>query len=883
MRKRIAIALLPALAAGIVLIGYFLHRDRKDLLTDPYKAIAADACILIETSDFQSFINSITGEAGLFGELAKVQELNEFNARLKYLSGLMSRPAIKKIMDGGTTLISFHPSGSGKLVPFLSMVIPAEIKLRQVRDVMQAAEIPGVVEMNRGGISLLVIPFVQGNRKDTIFLSTGSGLLTCSSSAAMMKRGSQQGTRDPDIRQSRGFTRVLLASGRNETKVFVIFGNLPELTGSLLGAGRPDLPDKIARLAGSACGDIIINEKGLIISGFAEISDSADLLSRYKTVTSGTLKTFRILPASTALFETIVLPQKDSEKMSDLAVKLKPWMGDEITRAWFNIKGRPVGENTLMIYELTNRVMCEQVFIDMARSGSPLFHFQPDDQTKIPVYQLNGEGIIQGIAGDFAPGVGEKYFTFHDNFMISGSSYVPVSRFLYDNLLNKTLANDPAYREFETTLPSRAGYLFYCVPSGIIDYLALFLNDQIIKGLRANKGSLDKIQAAGFQFASSNDMIYNSLSVLFADEVRADPATEWETLLDTTAGIKPFFFTNHNTGAREIFVQDLKGNAYLINSAGRVLWKVPLQERINGNVFMIDYYRNGKYQLLFSGRNYLHLLDRNGNYVERYPVRLRSPATSPPALFDYDNNRDYRLLIAGEDRLIYSYDKTGSVVKGWKPFKTTGPVTSEISFFRVSGKDYLVAADDRSIYFLDRTGNIRLRPREEVTKAAGSSVRLNPGTGASIVCSAPDGTVQHILFDGQVRKFKPRDFSADHSFDFFDIDADGFGEYIFIDKGMLYLYDNNRTEIFSREFGSPELGGPINFIFSGSDRKIGVFDTGRKLIYLIDRKGNIMSGFPLKGASGFSIGKLSDRSGWHLIVGGTDRFLYNYKLDAQAN
>jgi hypothetical protein len=42
-----------------------------------------------------------------------------------------------------------------------------------------------------------------------------------------------------------------------------------------------------------------------------------------------------------------------------------------------------------------------------------------------------------------------------------------------------------------------------------------------------------------------------------------------------------------------------------------------------------------------------------------------------------------------------------------------------------------------------------------------------------------------------------------------------------------------------------------------------------------------MNGFPLKGASMFSIGKLSDKSGWHLIVGGTDRFLYNYKIDTE--
>ena len=101
----------------------------------------------------------------------------------------------------------------------------------------------------------------------------------------------------------------------------------------------------------------------------------------------------------------------------------------------------------------------------------------------------------------------------------------------------------------------------------------------------------------------------------------------------------------------------------------------------------------------------------------------------------------------------------------------------------------------------------------------------------------------------------------------------------YIDKGVLYLYSHNRTEIFSRDFGSENLGGPINFIFSGTDRKIGVFDINKKLIYLINREGKTIEGFPLRGASMFSIGRLTEKSGWHLIVGGTDRFLYNYRIE----
>ena len=79
-------------------------------------------------------------------------------------------------------------------------------------------------------------------------------------------------------------------------------------------------------------------------------------------------------------------------------------------------------------------------------------------------------------------------------------------------------------------------------------------------------------------------------------------------------------------------------------------------------------------------------------------------------------------------------------------------------------------------------------------------------------------------------------------FDFFDVDGDGFGEYVFIDNGILYLYDRNGKEMFTKDFSSSKLGGPINFTFSSADRKIGVFDADRNLIYLIDSKGEIMDG-----------------------------------------
>jgi len=889
--KRIAIASVILLIAGLALIGYFLQQGRKSLFTDPYKVISPDACVIIETVDLKSFLNSLTTGRGLFGELGKVKELARFNGELKYIADLLNKPNFTKLFTEGVATISFHPGKPGGINPLLSMPVPGDIKTRHIRDMLSSAGIRLTTITKINGNSVIEVPVNADGRKDTAFIALISGLMVCTDSRALVKEAGIQAIKLNDVRNVPGFKKVLLASGKNVDKIFVIFPNLPRLLNPLLISRKKELLEKIGRLAGTAGGDIYISEDGLVLSGYTESPDSSTLLYKYKMLPSRDFHTYKILPSSTALFETIILPSiilhnlsdtSVTQEARDFAARIRPYTGEEITRAIIDIKGRPVSDNTLIIYELNNREQVEQIFLDSPGAKNEILYFEPDDQVKIPVYRTSFRGLIRVLLPGFATDCNETYFAFYDKFMIAGTSYATVSRLLYDNILNKTLVNDLTYRDFENTLPSRAGYYFYCIPSHIIDYLSDFLNENIINALRSNKSLLNKIQAAGYQFASSNGMIYNSMSIKFKEVAREESTTEWETLLDTTACIKPFFFTNHTTGAKEIFIQDMKNNTYLINTAGRVLWKVPLNERIIGSVYMIDYFRNGKYQLLFCGRNYIHILDRNGNYVERYPVKLRSPATNPMAMFDYDNNLSYRIFIAGEDKMIYSYDKTGNVVKGWKPFRTTGVVKAEINYFKVSGKDYIVAADENSVYFLDRSGNKRLNLTEPVTKAEGSPIRLTMGSEPFVVCSSPDGTIQQVYFDGSVKKYSIRKFSDEHTFDIFDVDGDGFGEYIFIDKGILYLYNRNRSEIFSREFGSGDLGGPINFIFTASDRKIGVFDGKKNLIYLIGKNGKTMNGFPLRGASMFSIGKLSDKSGWHLIVGGTDRFLYNYKIDTET-
>ena len=890
MRKKPAIILLFLLFAAIVVTGYYFFLSRRTMLTDPYKAIAPDACFVIETVDLKSFMNSITSGQGLFGELSNIKELKTFNTKAKFIADQLNKPEYKQVLNEITVLISFHTDNKNVIHPLMVAAVPGNFRKRNIIEFMKASGASEVIEDKEIDGTTIKIPYNIDNKKDTVFLKLNSGLILISSSEEIISGAGKAISSGTDIRSLNGFSRVFMASGKKEDKIFIVFRNLGPILASIYTGEGKYIADKITKLADVAAGDIYISESGLVLSGYTESLEKDQVLNRFKNVTPEEFNTYKLLPSSTVYFETTI--RSSSELAGEGGLKkagstagftdlFRPFLGNEISRVYLDLRGRPIKENSLIIYELTDRSLAEQIFVREAADPEGIIYFSPDDVTKIPVYKTTVTGLCESVNPELAPGVSETFATFFDSFLVTGSSYATISRFLYNNLLHKTLANDLSYRDFESTLPSRSGYYFYCIPSRILEFMSLYVDEKITSALKANRNSLSKLQAVGYQLAPSNDMIYNSISLGFREKMREESTTEWETLLDTLAAIKPFFFTNHITGAKEIFIQDLNNNTYLINSAGRVLWKVPVREKITGAVYMIDYFRNGKFQLLFSGKNYIHILDRNGNYVERYPVKLRSPSTNSLALFDYDNNRNYRLFIAGEDKQIYSYDISGSTVRGWKPFRTAGIVETEIAYFRISGKDYLVASDESSVYFLDRTGNRRLNLKEAVTRAKGSAMRLNPGSNPSVVFSAPDGTVQHIYFDGTVRKSVLRPVSIDHLFEFFDVDGDGFGEYLFLDKGILYLYDHDKTEIFSRDFETESAGGPISFIFSSTDRKIGVFDINKNLIYLVEKNGDTAQGFPLRGASMFSIGKLSDKSGWHLIVGGTDRFLYNYKLEAE--
>ena len=246
----------------------------------------------------------------------------------------------------------------------------------------------------------------------------------------------------------------------------------------------------------------------------------------------------------------------------------------------------------------------------------------------------------------------------------------------------------------------------------------------------------------GIQTTAVGKLPYISIAALTpqANEEAQDNAL-WRVRLDTTAATQPFAVDNHYTHKSECLVQDVAGRVYLIGTDGMILWKRAIDGKIVGNVSQVDFYGNGKLQYVFTTRQTLYVIDRLGNDVGSFPVRLPSGATSgvSPAL--YGDGSPLRFFVGCESGVAL-FGPDGQRVDGWNMTAPEGQLAGPTKHLVCGSKDFIVSHDQYAYYFNDRQGKKRLQV-EPIAPSA-ESVMATDAMGMSFVTSLADGSIVSI-------------------------------------------------------------------------------------------------------------------------------------------
>jgi hypothetical protein len=262
---------------------------------------------------------------------------------------------------------------------------------------------------------------------------------------------------------------------------------------------------------------------------------------------------------------------------------------------------------------------------------------------------------------------------------------------------------------------------------------------------------------------------------------------------------------------------------------------------------------------------------------------LPAEATSPLSVFDYDNDKDYRLVVALADKSIRNYSASGNPVKGWDAEKTEDLVKAPLKHIRVKTKDYIFALEESGkIHLLARTGETRFNPKSNLQHYAGNEFTIINGKSISETRMIyPDtlGNIVELQFGNGEVDFSLTGIAEGSFITFADINNDSKKDYIIADDNEIRVYDSSREKLFEHSFDGQITYAPHVYSFGSNDMRIGVTVAEISECYLIDDEGEITDEFPLFGNTPFSIGDLNKTGDWNLVVGDTLGNVLTYSLE----
>ena len=216
---------------------------------------------------------------------------------------------------------------------------------------------------------------------------------------------------------------------------------------------------------------------------------------------------------------------------------------------------------------------------------------------------------------------------------------------------------------------------------------------------------------------------------------------------DTTVVIPqgPFSVKNSGTGKMNLFYQNSHGAICLQEEGGKGLWGVPFDGKLCGTAHNVDYYANGKLQIIFGSGSRIHVIDRLGRFVTGFPIDLGKEILLGPDVYDFNGTKAYNIMVLHKDNTIEMYNLKGKKPSTWKTIIAPETIKGLPEMIKVGGSTFWVVRTSIQtlIYpfgggssMTSFKGDQMIRPDSKITV-------LDDGMSVSVEC-----------YDGQTRTVK---------------------------------------------------------------------------------------------------------------------------------
>jgi hypothetical protein len=684
--------------------GYLRLKENKEPNISALEHIPGNVSCVIETNKCSELVSKLTRQNLIWNALLNNNSLQVAQNGIRFLDSLVNSSAeISEVLSGNSVYWAFL-----KKEKTTEHVILFKVKEKN-NEALFLDFFEKVFAKETSISSFDAFYFTNNNQKWLV--SYKDGIVYVSSDVGMLQNCIELNKAE-SLAKNNGYLNLLKENGDQNTQIYFnhSFSTI--------------LPKNSFSQQSLFGMDVKLNE--ITFTGYSN-SDSSSLFSSLKNQGAESIHGFELLPNNPDIIEGVTLSDvnlfyKNIEKQRSskmVALNTIAWqtLNDS---ALYNIKAesfenidQEIISGTYVLENITSHIL--SIKIKDNDKAEQLLKWMSDSvlvNVDSKIYKLNKkfERLFLFTTNDLT----NSYALLNANQLLLFSNQPILNYYLKAMNDNEFLGKNLSFMSYaEDNLTLECNYVYYENSelmkahnlNSLINSEELWMSENVLSQLSLTvKNSKNNLQVR-----------INASHAQPKSDANNAAASLWAFKADSAITNSAHVFINHLTQENELCFQDELNQLYLINSTGNLIWKKKLTETIKSEIYTVDIFKNGKFQMLFNTDNYLHLIDRNGNYVQGFPVKLPSKATAPINLLDYDGTKDWRIFVPCADKRIYNFNLFGIKTEGFIPVRTDDVVALPICFVRIATSDYLITADvSGKIYAFSRKGEGRIDFKNKV-------------------------------------------------------------------------------------------------------------------------------------------------------------------------
>ncbi len=857
--------------------------EQKEI-SEAINAVPVNAAVIVETQDLQKTLSNIY-KTNFWRAIDSIEGISEFQSQINFLNSSLFTDSSSSPLANQQAFFSIHMSGAERFDFLISSPVDAD-KLSAIESKAKN----NFTLSNRNYESTVIVEAKNAANNINFSYTYYKGLLLLSPNTGLVQDAIRQLNADIPITTDEGFAKLYKTANRkDDANIYVNYERFADVLKKVAPSAQwswlPNTADWTEL-------DAQFSNESLLFTGLTYANDSLPrIVNSFIKNAPQKLNFQQIAPNNTAVVIAMgaenfpqyyrglsayrkLLGNDKSENHNTAFTEKYDTSTDEALSSWID------NEFGVLLTETADKELNANSFaffktrdpqLTLEKIDAILQKDATETYRDISIYKTTLTHELSSYFGRLYKDVSSPYFIIINDYVIYNSDQASIKGLINDYLGEKTLSTNELFNKFIEETPSRSNILVFAKNPEALSIANTFLNSDGKKILKNSPESLSKYKMWALQMSIDKELSYTNLYVQYNTEVKAETKQVWAAQLDTTLNTAPQLVTNHYTKKKEVIVQDDANTIYLIAPDGNILWKKKIDGAIIGKIKQADLYKNNKLQYVFNTAKKLYVLDRNGNDVENFPVDFKNDATSPVAVFDYDNTRNYRFVIACGKKLL-NYSKEGKEVKGWEFKKAKATIDKPARHFVVGSKDFILTTDSEGhIYILNRRGEERIEVDYKLSSTK-NDIYLVKGTtigNSRFVTTNKHGEMLSIFLDGKVDSTTIDDVANNPLF-------------IYHNNRNVLLSDNKlsvlgETDVIRMKFDSKT--DILKAFLLNNENYYGIGSTSEGKVYLVNNSGDILEGFPVFGNTAFDLGDIDNNGTPELVTAGKEGIIYCYTTE----